>query len=365
MTAAHSAKNTRSEPGLDAFRCLAVVMMFVVHAFRLQAPRSRSSGGALEALLELFMWAEPYVAATFLFVAGISLVLSKRKAKSTAVWLRKLALRALGLYALSVLLFVAQFGVDLPDLLASSGILSAIAVAIVLTGLMLASPKPNWTLAALGIATVGVGSYLEATARTVSGLNGGPGGAVPLIAFTAFGALLARLVQRRGKRALGWVIALTAPLCAFAVFSHAAWTQNVVSRYADLGGQLAVTALWDPELLARAPHSAVVFWNHSVVGVAGLLLPLSASLAVALFAPKRAFAARGFGPVLLVGRHALAVYVMHLGVLGVLDVAGVTPPSAAWTWVTIAALFALAVAVAFVLERRPQRLLFGLRAAER
>ncbi len=153
------------------------------------------------------------------------------------------------------------------------------------------------------------------------------------------------------------------PPFAFALLSGLPWTSNVVSHYADLGGQLAVAALWDPACLARAPRSDVVFWNHSFVGVAGLLLPLTASLGLSLGLPKQLFMARAWSPLLLVGRHALAVYVMHLGVLGVLELVGLTPPSAGWTWLCIAGLFALAVAVAATLERRPVRSLLGLRAA--
>ncbi|MCU0692782.1 MAG: OpgC domain-containing protein [Polyangiaceae bacterium] len=51
-------------------------------------------------------------------------------------------------------------------------------------------------------------------------------------------------------------------------------------------------------------------------------------------------------PLLLLGRHALLVYVAHLVLLGLLDLAGLTPPNALWTLAEVAALATACVGIA-------------------
>src|SRR6185503_12436030 len=100
-----------------------------VHARRLEAPRRPPAGVAelVDSFFDRMLWLEPYIAASFLFVAGFSLVLSQKhgKARGARPFVAKIARRALGLWALSVVLFVPQYGLALPDLIVSSGILSA------------------------------------------------------------------------------------------------------------------------------------------------------------------------------------------------------------------------------------------------
>ena len=329
----------RSEPGLDLYRALVVLMMFVVHTRRLQPP----SAGPLERGLAFFMWAEPFIAASFLFIAGVALALAAEKAGFLAKALRRVPV----LYALAVLLFVPQYGVDLPDLLASPGILSAIALALALVAGALASPAPNATLCALGLVVLGVTAFLDRSGATVSGLNAGPGGAFPLIAFTALGALVTRAERRTGARAFGFGLALAVPLFVAALALGGSWVTERVSFYRAHSGQLALLSLG-----TDAPRAAMRFWNHSAVGAVGLAAPLLGSLALALWAGRKLAGSRALAPFLVLGRHALAVYVVHLGLLGVLDLAGLAPRSPVATWGTVAAIAVTCWCVAWVLELR-------------
>lgn len=329
-------------------------MMFVVHARRLQPSLTRTGTGPAEASLEFFMNIEPFVASSFLFVAGYSLVLSRRRATEPRAWFRRMLRRAAGLYAISVGLFVLQYGVDLPDLLLSSGILSVIAVAIVVIAAALRGPNAALPLVGVSVLTLGVTAALESTRSAVSGLNAGPGGAFPLLAHAALGALAAEWVIRHGRRAPWIVAAATLPLTAAAIALDARWTGEFVSHYRALDGRVAVLSLFDPAF-ATAPREAITFWNHSTWGALALVMPLFASLALALEVPQRAADVRPLAPALLVGRHALLAYVAHLCVLGLLDVSGLAPPGSVATWLLIIGLCALSVIIAWAVERWPLR----------
>lgn len=324
----------RSEPGLDLYRGLVVVMMFVVHTRRLQPAADAT---ALEQLLRFFMWTEPYVAASFLFIAGVSLALSHGRAGST--FLRKALTRSLGLYALAVVLFVPQYGVELPDLIASPGILSAIALSLAATSLALASLRPDSALAVVALAVLVATAWLDGRGVSVPGLTAGPGGAFPLVAVAAIGAW----AWRAGRPGLVTVMVLGAVGSVALLASGARWTTEHVSLYRVHTGQLALL-----ELDKASPRVAATFWNHSALGALALLLPIGATLAVAQSVGRRLTLA----PLALLGRHALAVYVVHLGLLGVADLTGLTPKSPAQTWLAIATVTVGCLGSAWLLELR-------------
>lgn len=337
--------NRRSEPGLDLYRALVVLMMFVVHARRLQTP---AGAGPLESALAFFMWAEPFIAASFLFIAGAAASLAHERAGSA--FLPATLRRALGLYALAMVLFVPQYGLELPDLLVSPGILSAIAVALASTALALRSRAPELALGGLGLGVLGVTAFLDRSGATVPGLNAGPGGAFPLIAFAALGALAMRAWRRTGWRAFGFGLALAVPLLGVVLWLGQSWITERSSLYRVHDGQLALLHLTE-----ESPRAPVRFWNHSALGALGLFAPLLASLWVALSACGRLAERRMLAPMLLLGRHALGAYVAHLGLLGVVELAGLSPGTPVGTWGLCAGLALACVALAWALEARAVR----------
>jgi len=337
---------TRSEPGLDAYRGLVVVMMVVVHARRLQETQT---AGWVNDSLRLFMWLEPYIAASFLFIAGYSLVLSHAHARRG--WLLKLIRRAAGLYLLSVALFVPQFGLEWPDLVFSSGILSAIAISIALVGTALTLSFADAALLGLCAVVLGVTFVLDRGDSAISGVNAGPGGAFPLVAFTAAGALLARARARFGGRALTTSLLVLVPVTLGVALSREPWLTERASYYASHAGQLALV-----DLGSNGPKTAMRFWNHSALGALGLLLPLVASLAASLWGGVVVARIAALNPLVVLGRHALAAYVAHLGLLGVADLVGLDPKGSAGTWGLVAAISALLVALSYALDRVRPRL---------
>ena len=338
----------RSDPGIDVHRGLAVVLMFLAHAWRVQARVAAPTGpvATLDATLRFLDRGVAYVAASFLFVAGFSLVLglAQAGAHDRTAWRNKTLLRAGWLYLLSLGLFVPEFGIELPDMLLSSGILSVICVAITGTALALLTSHPRTWLVAFGGASLAIGFVLERMDLPVSGLNAGPGGAVPLVTFSAAGALVALDYRARGLRAvINAALVLIVPF-GLAWLTEQPWLAYYESTYRDHGG-LAI-ASW---LAAGAETPAMMktqFWNPSTVGALGLLAPVCGTTAVLLAVQDRWLRGTWARPLLLLGRHALLVYVSHLLLLGLVDLAGLRPPNAVWTLVLWVALILSCIAMA-------------------
>ena len=341
--------SVRSEPGLDLYRGGIVLLMFAVHARRLESPVHPPAGIAelADRALDGALFIEPYVAASFLFLAGFSLVLSHQK--NAENFRRKVARRTLVLWALSVAMFVPQYGLTLPDLVLSSGILSAIALSILLVGATLGLHRPKLWLGLIIGAVIAITAWLDGSGRTVSGLNAGPGGAFPLVAFCATGAFLALIHGERGIRALsGFALGAIAPSLV-AAFAELPWVTERTSRYSHPG----LTAVADVVHGRPGVPSEVAFWNHSAIGAVGLMAPLCITLLLVLGTQRRLARRAALAPVSLLGRHALAAYVLHLGLLGVVDLCGLDPKG---PLETLGLVFVLALA-SWLFARARERLI--------
>jgi hypothetical protein len=191
-------------------------------------------------------------------------------------------------------------------------------------------------VAGVGIAGWLVTGLLERTDASVSGINAGPGGALPLVSFTAAGALLALWHERQGWKGLMLATAGAAAALVVALLDGGSWLEVHASHYHDYGGLLALPALLEG---GSAGTTEVTFWNHSAVGAVGLMFPLAASVSLLLIPENRLGRVwRWLSWLLLLGRHALGAYVGHLVALGLLELAGWGPGSATSTWLLVAAL---------------------------
>jgi hypothetical protein len=353
---------------VDLERALYVIAMFVVHVARLVplpvAAAERERGSLARAALDACLDAEPLIAAGFLGLVGTSVVLRQQGLARTGAPSDPLPWRrAASLYAIAIALFALQYGLAWPDLVLAPGVLSAIAWALLITYVAERSRAPAWAQAGVFTAVLAVAFALEGSGRTVSGLNGGPGGAVPLVAFAAWGALVTRGVVRWGERRRALVLLGALLLSVGLGLAQLPWTTLETSTYPDYGGETAALGM-----LRGAPVGAepITFWNHSVVGTLGLLGPL---LAVRVLATRltalRAHAARIVasrrvpppsaevrpGVLVQLGRHALFAYVGHLLGLGLVSASGAGPASAAAALIWVA----LLVAVFAVLGPRVSR----------
>ncbi len=300
--------------------------MFAVHVRRLELAHRAPTGwlSALDRVFAALLWAEPFVSAAFVFIAGYSLVLSRARTVRRALWLARMAKRALTLYLLSVGLFCLEFGFALPDVWASSGILAVIATSILAVGTILCLGRRLPGLVALFAGVLATELVLELHQWTVPGLNGGPGAIVPLLGFAAFGAIVGEI--RRNGRPLGSVIMVLSGLLVLAV--RQPWVSTQVSHYVDFASDLAVARQFRPVSARVVPTP---FWNHTAWGTAGLLGPVTVALwGLNALAPAW-IAARPLSPVVLIGRHALSAYVGHLVVLGLISLSGLGPVHAGWS----------------------------------
>jgi hypothetical protein len=312
--------------GLDLYRGLCVVWMFAVHVRRLETAHRPTAGwlSVLDRVFQGLLWAEPFVSAAFVFIAGYSLVLSRARTAPGGRWLTRLAQRALGLYLLSVGLFWMEYGLALPDVWASSGILGVIALSILGVGATLCSGRPLPWLFGLFGAVLATEVVLELGRWTLPGLNAGPGATVPLVAFAAFGAIAGEM--RRNGRPLGSLIVAASGLLGLAMGRP--WVSTQLSSYLDFAGDLAVARHFHPASARLVPTP---FWNHTAWGTVGLIGPvLMALLGLTALAPAW-IAARPISPVVLIGRHALGAYVGHLLVLGLISLLGLGPAHAGWS----------------------------------
>ena len=311
-------------PGLDAFRGCFVVLMFAAHVARFA---DRGPSTLLARFFELVLWIEPAISAGFLLVVGVSLELSWSRAGAVQAaggwrrWYLRLLIRALTLYLVAVVLFVSQYGFELPDALLSPDILSAIAAALVTVGLALRAGSRG-LLVHIALVFVVVG-LLQASGGALSGLNAGPGGALPLIAFTALGVGLARWSAHFDKLFL-----ISLGVTALASLLHGPPVARVESQYST---------------------GPVTFWNHSLKGALLLAAPLVGT-AWLFFRSSTAWRHAALGWVRYLGRHALLAYLTHLVLLEGSRRSGVFPLSAASATAYLVLLVILVCAVLWLAQ---------------
>jgi len=323
--------NLRSSPGIDIHRGIAVILMFLAHAWRMQSSSTSANP---------FLWIDrtlreldrgvAYVAASFLFLAGYSLVLARNSStQSNFCFFLGILRRSGWLYLIAILMFIAEHGTDLPDLAASPGILSMIAVALVITSAGILCPRPILALASISITVVTATFILESLGYAVSGLNSGPGGAIPLIAYSTLGAICAILQMGQRTRSLMVIAAASFPVFIFALLSSSSWLALYPSTYSYHGG-LAIASL----LGFGANHSGHivrVFWNPSTIGTIGLVFPVLLTTTVLVSLERIPLMLRLCRPVLKLGRHSLLAFLAHYALLGSAELCQFKPSHGGWT----------------------------------
>lgn len=323
---------------MDAYRGVAVLGMIAAHTTRV-VPLSGGESG-LRGHASLF---EPAISVVFLWLVGWSLERSYARASQSGTewrkWYASALVRAATLYALGMLLFVLQYGVVAPYVWASPDVLGAIAWAIVVLGPLL--PLGVWGLIGGTVATLALTALLGALGVHVSGVNAGPGAALPLVGSACAGACHGLTGRQRPANDVWW------------------------AALGLMAGSLALVLPGELLDLHRLRAGAPWFWNHTVKGM--LVYGGGVVVVAAAFARMRC-TSRVWAPLALLGRHALVAYVGHLLVLGVADRWLGLPPG----WLSlVAAALGLSVTftgIAMVLEsalgdraRRTVRHHLGLR----
>lgn len=326
---------------MDILRGLAVIAMVVAHVARV-VPAALPGSSSVRSTISLV---EPGIAAAFLFLVGWSLSRSWQRASQSETsalgffaWYRDSLKRAAFLYAIGVLLFLLQYGPQFPDGVLSPDILATIAFAVVVVGAV--EPlRPAVCLLGASVVLLVAGST-ELSGVSLSGINAGPGGTVPVIAIAYVGAWVGKVRPApRGRATL-----LAALAAALAILVVSVWPGPSTSQH--LSEYRAVSA-------ATFHDTRVWFWNHTLKGIVlyGGSVLLAFSMLSAVFSGTLApVVSRLTAPIALLGRHALIVYVAHLLVLGAIDRWGRPPTGEAGLFGLAGALLGAFLVVLMLVE---------------
>jgi Heparan-alpha-glucosaminide N-acetyltransferase, catalytic len=346
---------------LDAMRTLAVLGMMATHTTRLIPLRER---------WEVQHWAmrlEPIIPALFLALVGASLVLSHARSEarpdfSAKLYVRKQVLRALMLWAVSVVFYLADDGWHWPDALAAPGILATIGGAIlVLTAVMsLPGRMRPFVLAVTLLGGIALYVYCDIRSIKLVWLTSGNSPVLPLWLFAFAGGLFAWASQRAqslaaawGKtRLLTWVLGpsvLATGAFLFAWLANRYGLEALFSKPLGRADAARVFTVWRD----GAEKSVTLgYYNLRPVlsaAVAGLLLAMHQALRLGLqMLSNPGAASRTITWFLALGRHSLGVYILHLALLAILVVTGGKRPlpSAEWGLAVYAGLIAVCLAYA-------------------
>lgn len=341
-----SQKNTYY--GLNIFRAIAVLMMILAHGARLQTNMNAlhttpSLAGFFDWPLVLMLIIEPIISAMFLFIAGFSLVLSLVSSKQTKKqWLKRLSSKMAVLYGISVIFYLADQGAQLPDLLASSGVLGIIAVGILSAGIALCTVRPVMVLGLLTMGTLTTAFILEQEKLDIVGLNAGAGGMVPLIAMAYLGSLVGLVWQRWQSNGLWLLLGASAVLSIFVLLTSHPWVTHPASAITYYSAD-RVAAVWFSiqdlfGLYDGQPKTTIVrYWNHSWVFALRVLPLLLLGTLISLNTFKK-IRHPLIGYVNWLGTQALNLYILHLLLLALVEVSGLKPDTG---WQTLLILVAV------------------------
>ena len=338
-------------PGLNVYRALAVVLMILAHAARVQDNMALLHAHPAQAALLDWPFVgsliiEPIISAMFLFIAGFSLVLSLEKSGEARVdWLTRLGRRMGTLYLISVVFALADQGFQWPGVLVSSGVLGIIAVGVFSAGLMLVVARPRALLLAATLAGIGITYVLDSGRISIIGLNAGAGGMLPLCVLAYLGALTGLIYQRWQLNGLGALLLGSMVAGLLAMLAHSPWiTQpaNTITVYPGDRVSAVLASLQDLLGLYDGPrhHQLVRYWNHGWIFPLRALPILVAGLLLFLTAIRQIR-----NPVLVfldwMGRQALNLYILHLVLLAGVEVSGMTPQVGWQTLLLVAAIVAM------------------------
>jgi hypothetical protein len=352
--------------GIDLFRALAVIFMIVAHTARLRSGLASPHGDWLAVPMAdwPFLAAlrfEPLCSAMFLFVAGVSVVLSHANDRTTpSQWLARTLKRLGVLYGIAVLLSLGDPGFQWPDTVVSPGILSIIAVAVAGSALALVSPAPARVLLGLTLTGTVLTAWLEQTGRGIPGINAGAGGMFPLVTLAWVGSLCALVRQRFQTAGLNVLLGSSLVLAVGALAIDHPWiTHPATERTVYPGNEvrMALAAITDMLGLYEGDKAvrAVGYWNHSAIFLARTLPLLLGGLmlAIHLWPHVRGRCSRALA---WMGREALNLYILHLLILALCQVAGWRPTSGVWGLALVAGIVAVAPVCLRYLSFVPWRL---------
>jgi peptidoglycan/LPS O-acetylase OafA/YrhL len=306
---------------IDFLRQVAIYYMFFFHTVLVLLPQEQIKG-----VIGFFYDIVPLDAALFLFLAGFSLTLSlgKHAELSAFGFLQKKIKRGLLLIFAAAFLFFMEFGIQLPDMLISSGILNTIGILCIAGGLVLLVPRRRIILGLLIAALCLVTFFCEYYSVFTVPFNWGYEPWSPTIIFGFIGIFCGLLINNAGSRKTVRAVVLVMGAVGLCLVLYFLLNGGIVGtllhgRYVierRFSTATALSHLFTGAALPNAAFTATV-WNYRLtafllsLGVVGLLFCAAFFLEPFL----RRFIPAG---VFLPGAHALSNYFFHLFVLSLI-----------------------------------------------
>lgn len=188
---------------LDLFRFIAIILMFITHTYRIQIADPTISNNLdlyINEVFEFFMYIEPFTSALFLFLMGFSLKHSFLNSLNIKEWDKKHLKKAFYLILISAFIHIPYHGLNILEVLVSSGILMSIAISMILIIFF----KNN--IYVLTFLSVILAILIESLNITLMGVNAGAGAILPVIIYGFIGFIAYDLNLNNQKRSILFLI---------------------------------------------------------------------------------------------------------------------------------------------------------------
>lgn len=314
---------------INFYRGLAVLLMFITHAYRLYLGGNPSINleDPLYRMLNFFALIEPYTSASFLFLVGISVSLTQERKN-----LKSYFNRALQLYIISFFLFIFEKGWQFPTIIVSSGILSTISFSLVISALLTKIKQKNLLAVNFVISffSLFLLAYLSKYQISISGLNSGPGGVLPLFLFSIWGLFFGNYIK---TKELSKNLLLGSFVCIPSFFIDYPWIFRFKESYKMYFNDPNLFS-WLKYLTSNYEFQSQYFlyWNHSSLGFIRILFFILTTTFLLNLINKKIQKNPVSIYLSIIGEKALWGYIMHLIVIGSLFYFELFIPSSALTW---------------------------------
>lgn len=222
--------------------------MFITHTYRIQIDNptiSKNLDIYINEVFKLFMYIEPFTPALFLFLMGFSLKHSFLNSRNLKEWNRKHLKKALYLILISAFIHIPYHGLNILEILVSSGILMSIAVSMIL---IIFFKNNIYLLTSLSVIST---ILIENSNITLIGINAGAGAIFPVIIYGFIGFIAYDLNLNNKKRSILFLIFIS---LYFIISKEFRYDVSFVNFKIDLDNLSII--LKDNKI-----------WNHSIWGL--------------------------------------------------------------------------------------------------
>ena len=262
---------------------------------------------------------EPLCQALFMSMVGISLLYSLQITKKPELWSKRQIRRAGELYAIGLIFFVFQYGLQWPWMFIGHGILLSISSAILLCIPLVR--RPTITYVAMG-ALWGAALLLNIYDVKIGFINAGNGPFLPHVLLSVFGLIAGGVLlstQNKTKILFIGTMLLCASISLYTLdfmqffeypdpISEPYGRRDFAATYQSSGSN-GIEQIWALLQGTSLKPSVKEYYNYTATSV-----PLLMAMCTSIYVVFRCLGGltEKLSPLWLVGRHSLGVYILHL-----------------------------------------------------